>query len=774
MTKKYGNILDQIGGTPLVPIERLCTNDKVQILAKLECFNPGGSVKDRPALRMIEEGEKKGALTKEKIILEATSGNTGIGLSQVAAVKGYHSLFVMSEGVSEERKKILRAMGADLKFTPAHLGTDGAIEFVYGLIREEPDKYWLADQFNNEANWLSHYDGTAIEIWDQTGGNLDMIISSMGTTGTLMGLSRRYKELKPDVVMVGVEPYLGHKIQGLKNMKESYRPGLYEKQRADRIINIDDDEAYYTSRMLAKSEGLFVGMSSGAAMAVALRLAEEMDSGRIVVIFPDGGERYLSTPLFVAKKKSGMLLFNTFTRKKEEFVPMEENHVTMYSCGPTLCQHIHLGQCRRLLFSDLIRRYLEFKGYAVTQIMNVTDLDDRTIQGAERAGVSLSEFTEDYYQEFLKDLDTLNVKRATQYPRASEHVNEMIQMTQKLLEKGYAYEKLRSIYFDISRFKDYGKLSKIDLDKIQVGKTVDLEQYEKDNPRDFTLLKRSTLDELKKGIFYKTQWGNIRPSWHLECPTMAMKFLGDTYDIHTSGIDLVFPHHENTIAISHAVTGKPIANYWLHNELVMVNGKKPSHSSNNDPFTVRALLDEGYTGRDVRYWLMSRHYRKPIVFTKSKLDTAKNTLFHLDAFVKKLSHCRSGAPNADMDQLVYNFIHKFTASLDDDLNMASALAALFEFTRQINRIMDKDGLADQDQQRVKDVLERINSVLGVLDMEPSKPDSEVEGLINKREAARKNKDWAKADRIRQDIEEMGIELIDTKDGPLWRKVNGKR
>jgi cysteinyl-tRNA synthetase len=255
---------------------------------------------------------------------------------------------------------------------------------------------------------------------------------------------------------------------------------------------------------------------------------------------------------------------------------------------------------------------------------------------------------------------------------------------------------------------------------------------------------------------------------------MAMKFLGDTYDIHTSGIDLVFPHHENTIAISHAVTGKPVANYWLHNELVMVNGKKPSHSSNNDPFTIRSLLEEGYTGRDIRYWLMSRHYRKPIVFTRSKLDTAKNTLFHLDAFVKKLSYCRSGAPNADMDQLVYNFRHKFTSSLDDDLNMAPALAALFEFTRQINPIMDKDGLADQDQQKVKDVLESINSVLGVLDMEPSEPDSKVEELVNKREAARKNKDWASADRIRHDLKKMGIELIDTKDGPLWRKEKGKR
>ncbi len=774
MSKKYGNILDQIGHTPLVPIIRLKTGEKVQILAKMECFNPGGSVKDRPALRMIEEAEKTGDLTKEKIILEATSGNTGIGLSQVAAVKGYCSLLVMSEAVSEERKKILRAMGADLKFTPAHLGTDGAIEFVYNLIREEPDKYWLADQFNNKANWLSHYEGTAMEIWAQTGGDLDMIVSSMGTTGTLMGLSRRYKALKPDIEIVGVEPYLGHKIQGLKNMKESYRPGLFEKHRADRIINIADDEAYYTSRLLAKMEGLFVGMSSGAAMAVALKLAEEMEGGRIVVIFPDGGERYLSTPLFVAKKKSGMVLFNTFTRKKEEFVPIEEDVVNMYSCGPTLCQHIHLGECRRLLFSDLLRRYLEFKGYTVTHIMNVTDLDDRTIQGAEKAGVSLEDFTENYYQAFLEDVDSLNVKRASRFPRASEYVTEMIQVTQKLLEKGFAYEKLRSVYFDISRFKDYGKLSRVDLDKIQLGKTVDLEQYEKDNPRDFTLLKRSTLNELKTGIFFKTQWGNIRPSWHLECPTMAMKFFGETYDIHTSGIDLVFPHHENTLAISQAVTGKPNVNYWLHNELVMVNGKKPSYGSDNDPFTYRRILENGYTGREVRYWLLSRHYRKPIEFSWSKLDTARNTLSHLDAFVKKLTTCRPGMANQNMDQLIYNFRSKFTASLDDDLNVASALAALFEFTHHINRIMDGEGLADPDKKKVRDVMKIINSVLGFLDMDPSESDSQIAEFIQQRELARKNKDWAAADRIREELKGMGIALIDTRNGPIWKRIEGQK
>ncbi|MGD9077363.1 MAG: cysteine--tRNA ligase [Desulfobacteraceae bacterium] len=770
MKKKFGNILDQIGWTPLVPIKQLNSNSNVQILAKLESFNPGGSVKDRPALAMIEEAEKRGELTSEKIILEATSGNTGIGLSLVAAVKGYRLLLVMSEAVSDERKKILRAMGADLEFTPAHLGTDGAIEFVYNVIREEPDKFWLADQFNNEANWKSHYQTTAMEIWEQTGGDLDVIVSAMGTTGTLMGLSRRFRELKPDVELVGVEPYLGHKIQGLKNMKESYRPGIFEKSRADRIINIEDEEAYYTTRLLAREEGIFVGMSSGAAMAIALKIAKEMKAGRMVVIQCDGGERYLSTPLFVVKKKTGMVLYNTLTRKKEEFVPIDENRVRLYSCGPTLCQLIHVGQCRRFVFSDLVKRYIEFKGYGVTHIMNVTDLDDRTIEGAEKAGKSLKDFTEEYYQEFLKDLDTLNVKRASEYPRPSEHVDDMIQLTQKLVEKGYAYEKLRSIYFDISRSEDYGKLSKIDLDKIHLGKTVDLEQYEKENPRDFTLLKRSTLSELKKGVFYKTAWGNIRPSWHLECPAMAMKILGGTYDIHMSGADLVFPHHENAIAISEAVTGKPLANYWLHNELVMVNGKKPSRASHNDVLTIRQIQERGYTGREIRYWLISRHYRKPISFSWSKLDTAKNTVAHLDQFVKKLQLCPAGEPHPDMDQLIYDLKQKFIESMDDDFSVAPALAALFEFTREINRIMDRKGLSPGDKQKVAEVLKSIDSVLGVMELEIPEPDKKVKELIKKREEARRDKDWGSADRIRQELKEMGIEVIDTRDGTVWRKV----
>jgi cysteinyl-tRNA synthetase len=708
-------------------------------------------------------------LTKDKIILEATSGNTGIGLALVAAVKGYRVLLVMAESVSEERKKILRALGAELEFTPAHLSTDGAIEFAYNLIRKEPATYWLADQFNNEANWQAHYDHTAPEIMAQTDGELDVVIATMGTTGTLMGITKWFKEHKPNVEIVGVEPYMGHKIQGLKNMKESYCPGIFDRNLPDRVIHIDDEEAYQTARLLAQKEGILVGMSSGAAMAAALRLAKTMAGGRIVVILPDGGERYLSTALFTDKQKSGLVLYNTLSRRKEEFVPLRENRVSMYTCGPTLNGMIDIGQWRRYVFADLIRRYLEFRGFEVNHIMNVTDLDDRTISDAERASQSLAEFTEQYYGAFLAELDILNIKRAAKYPKASQHVDDIIQLTQRLLEKGFAYEKFRSIYFDISRFKDYGKLSNIDLEKMQLGKTVDLEQYEKENPRDFTLLKRSTLSELKKGIFYQTRWGNIRPSWHVECPAMAMRYLGETYDIHTSSIDLIFPHHENAIAISQAATGRAPANYWVHNELIMLNGRKPIRGTETAGYTLKDILRKGYTGREIRYWLICRHYRKPISFSFPNLDVVKRTIDHLDIFIRKFRAAPPGDAHASIDQLVYDLTHRFTSALDDDFNVAKALAALFEFARHTHRTMDAHGLSADDKDKIEEVLQRVNSVLGVLDLEDSKMDAEIDALIKKRESARNVKDWRNADSIREELAAGGIELIDTKTGTVWRK-----
>jgi cysteinyl-tRNA synthetase len=553
-------------------------------------------------------------------------------------------------------------------------------------------------------------------------------------------------------------------------MKESYQPGIFDRKILSRVIHVDDEEAYETARLLAKKEGIFVGMSSGAAMAGALKIASEMTSGLIVVVLPDGGERYLSTPLFAAKKKTGLKLYNTLTRQKEEFIPIAEDRVSMYSCGPTLCQGLGVHQCRRYIFTDLLRRYLESKGNHVIHYMNLSDLDDRSIAGADKTSQSLKDFTDQYYEQFLQDLDKLNIKRATGYPRASEHIAEMLDLTQRLLEKGFAYEKFRSIYFDISRFKDYGKLSKIDLEKIRIGKTVDLEQYEKDNPRDFTLLKRSTLHELKKGIFYQTQWGNIRPSWHLECPAIALKYLGETYDIHTSGIDLIFPHHENAIAISQAVTGKPPANFWLHNELTMINGRNASRTFENRMLALKDLTDGGYSGREIRYFFLSRHYRKPIFFSWEKLHTAKNTLGRLNQFVQKLHFCPPGPDAPERDQIIYDLKTHFSESMDDDFNISSALAALFQFTRRINRLVDQRGLSAADKEEILKALGRIDSVLGIMDLKPQSIDPAVQSLIDRRESARENRDWKTADRLRRQLIDMGVEVIDTKEGPMWRNT----
>jgi cysteinyl-tRNA synthetase len=767
VTKKYDNILDTIGNTPTVPIRHLNKNRNVKIFGKLESFNPGGSIKDRVALSMIEDAERSGHLTKDKIIVEATSGNTGIGLALVAVIKGYRLILTMSDSVSEERRKILKALGADLRYTPSHLATDGAIEEAYNLVREKPDQYWLADQFNNESNWMAHYKGTAVEIWKQTRGKVTMVVAPMGTTGTVMGLSRRLKEYNPRITIVGVEPYLRHNIQGMKNMKESYRPEIFNKELLDQIVHIEDEEAFQMARRLAKEEGLFVGMSSGAAMAAALKLAEELTEGLLVVIFPDGGERYLSTNLFTDSRKADIKLYNTLTRQKDPFVPMKENEAAIYSCGPTVSNLIDLSNCRRYLVADTIKRYLEFKGFTVTHMVNITDLDDKTIQGAEAAGEDIKTFTEKYYKEFLQDMDTLDIKRATTYLFASQHVEEMIDITQRLLEKGLAYERLRSVYFDISRFNDYGKLSRVDLDKIRVGKTVDLDQYEKDNPRDFTLLKRSTLNELKRGIFFATRWGNVRPSWHLECAAMAMKYFGETHDIHTGSTDLVFPHHENDVAISEALTGKPLANYWVHNELV----KKSPEILTDRPITLRDVLDKGYRGREIRYWLINMHYRKAIDFSWSKLAISKNTVGRLDRFVHRLRFSPKGPVAPAIDQLIYDLRHKFVKEMDDDLNIAPALAALFEFIHHINSILDSKGLHPSDRDKIEDVLSKLNSVLMVMDLREVESSRQIEELVQERADARQKGDWAKADNIRKQLRNLGAEVIDTRDGTKWRRIS---
>ncbi|MEA1992730.1 MAG: cysteine--tRNA ligase [Thermodesulfobacteriota bacterium] len=781
MRKPVKNILDTIGNTPLIPIRRLDPGKEVTILAKMESFNPGGSIKDRIALSMIERAEERGELTKDRIILEASSGNTGIGLAMVSAVKGYRCLIAMSEAASIERRQIMRAYGAEILLTPARMGTDGAIEAVYKLALENPDRYFCTDQYNNPDNSLAHYHGTAPEIWKQTEGKVDVVVTGMGTTGTLMGVTQRFRELNPKVRIVGVEPYFGHGIQGLKNMKESYRPGIFDKRLPDDIVNVHEDEAFELTKRLAREEGLFVGMSSGAAMAVALSEAVKLEQGLVVVIFPDGGDRYLSTDIFSvpqveeADQAKALKLINTLTRKKEIFEPLNPGKAGIYSCGPTVQEFAHLGLCRRLVVADLLKRTLEYQGYEVTHVMNITDLDDKTIQASLSQGISLKELTDRYTQAFMEDVSSLNIRPAACYPRASAHVEAMVQMTGRLIDAGYAYVKHGSVYFDISKLPSYGRLSRVDLSNIDIGRTVDLDDYEKDSPVDFTLFKRVTLDELKRGIGFETKWGKVRPGWHIECAAMSMHYLGDFFDIHTSGCDLIFPHHENEIAIAMALTSKPLARTWIHSELILVDGKKMSRSAGN-VVTLRDLNKNGFTGRHVRFFLFRTHYRKPIHFSYDHLKESAKALKRLDYFVSEIQALTigkdPGEPCPAIKKALEAMKNDFTQAINDDLNTSKALGAIFRLVRHVNSLISAQKLSPMDANNVMDALQDADKVLGCLDI--SIPDPElsrkIRDLVSQREEARTLRDWDRADDIRQRLLDLGVEVMDTSGGIRWRWI----
>ena len=768
------NIIELIGNTPLVELRRLNPADgRVQLYGKLESSNPGGSIKDRVALSMVEAGERSGELTRDKILLEATSGNTGIGMAMMCAAKRYRCQLIMPESASIERRLIMQAYGAEIILTPAKRKTDGAIEKAYALAREFPERYFLADQFNNPANWQAHYTTTAPEIWAQTEGRVTDIVTTLGTSGTAMGLSRWFREHHPEVRVIAVEPYPGHKIQGLKNMKESYRPGIFDKTLPHAIVNVADEDAFSAARRLAAEEGVFAGMSSGAALFAAIERARELDRGCIVAILPDGGERYLSTTLFKPQQQaepevSQLKLFNTMSRRKEVFRPLHPDRVTLYACGPTAFTSPNLAHCRRFIVADLIGRALRFCGYTVASYMNFTDLDDNTIAGAIAANEDLRDFTGRYIAEFKQAAETLGVEPAAGHPLASEHVADMIEIAHTLIHKGYAYEKLGSIYFDISKFKKYGQLSGIDLRKIKLGQTVDLDNYEKENPRDFTLLKRSTLAELKTGLFYETDWGNARPGWHIECSAMATRYLGETIDIHTASQDLMFPHHENEIAIAEALTGKPLANYWLHSGQLLRDGRKMAGDTGN-VVTLQEVLDRGYTGREVRFMLLGVYYRKPLPFSFRRLNAARTALRRIDEFTRKLLCLPAGLPHPDIAAYVSELEKVFTDAIHDDLNISGAIGALFHFVKHVNPIVQEGQLDKEQKNDVLEALRQVNTVLGVLRLEQCPLTPEIDRLIRLRERARQLKDWTAADSAREELLRKGVTIHDTASGPVWER-----
>ena len=766
--QKVKNILELVGNTPLIRINRMNPVAGVELLVKLESMNPGGSVKDRIGLMMIEQAESQGLLTPDKIVLEASSGNTAIGLAMVCAVKGYRLLVTMSESASEERKRILKAYGAQILLTPGYQGTDGAIEEAYRLAREEPHKYFLVDQFNNEANWLAHYHGTGREIWEATGGRVDVVVITMGTTGTLMGTTRVLKELDPAVRVVGVEPFKGHKLQGLKNMKESYAPEIFHPEEPAAIVNVDDDSAYEMARRLAREEGIFVGMSAGAAMKVALDEARALGQGTVVALLPDGGERYLSTSLFASETVPEPLQFyNTLSGKVEQLEPVKPGKVTLYSCGPSLDGPPDLGLCRRVVFADVLRRYLEYRGYAVKHAMNLGDIDDRTVNECLKSGENLRSFTARWETSFFQALETLRVTRAHHYPRASEHVGEMVEQTRELLDKGLAYEKLRSIYFRIGAYPDYGKLSGVELAQVRPAAATTYDYYEKDHPGDFALFKRPSLSELKAGIYWQTPWGKTRPGWHIECSCMAIRYLGQPIDIHTASTDLTFPHGDNEIAIAAGLSDQPLARLWLHSEVVMADGKKVSRAAGND-LRLDDVLKLGFDGPTVRYWLLATHYRTVLNYSAGELERARQCVSRLNEFADRLQNAPPGPRVADFDQALYEAQTGWQETLDHDLSISTALGKLFGLVRLVNRHLNAGELDGDQVQQVQAFLRQANQILAVIDFDRNPLDAQAERLVEARRQARQVKDFARADAIRDQLRALGVELIDTPAGTRWR------
>ncbi|MCM8833184.1 MAG: cysteine--tRNA ligase [Candidatus Omnitrophica bacterium] len=458
--------------------------------------------------------------------------------------------------------------------------------------------------------------------------------------------------------------------------------------------------------------------------------------------------------------------YNTFTKKKEEFYPIEDKIVRMYTCGPTVYDFAHIGNFRAYVFEDLLHRFLEYIGYRVIRVMNITDVDDKTIKGAKKEGISLKEYTDRYIKYFLEDMDILRLKKPDFMPRATEHIKEMVQLIKKLLDKGYAYYKGNSIYFSISKFPNYGKLSGIDLSNVKIGARVDSDEYEKEDVRDFVLWKEAKEHE---GVYWETEIGRGRPGWHIECSAMSMKYLGETFDIHTGGVDNIFPHHENEIAQSESATGKKFVNYWLHCAHLLVNGEKMSKSKGNF-YTLRDLLSKNYNPVAIRYLLLSAHYRDPLNFTEKSLKQAENTVKNYNEFYQGLNICASEKNNPIIKQEIEKAKKSFIEGLSDDLNISFSLSNIFNFIKNINVFFSKGEFGKENVKEVKDFIEDIDRVLCIIEKKEESLPAEFLNLIRKRDQARKNKDFVEADKIRDFLKQKGIILEDTPYGTRWKKI----
>jgi len=456
---------------------------------------------------------------------------------------------------------------------------------------------------------------------------------------------------------------------------------------------------------------------------------------------------------------TSLRLHNTMSGQVEEFESIEPGHVRMYTCGPTVHDYSHIGNFRTFLFEDVLRRVLEQEGYEVTQVMNLTDVEDRIIRKAAERGQTIDDFTEQYIEAFFEDLDTLRIERAEHYPRATQHIFEMVSLIERLKENGHAYVADGSTYYRISSFPRYGALAHLDVSGLRAGARVDVDEYGKDDPRDFVLWKARKPEEQS----WETPLGPGRPGWHIECSAMSMQYLGESFDIHTGGVDLIFPHHEDEIAQSEGATGKRFARYWLHAQYLQdATGEKMSKRLKNFA-TVRDLLAEGYTPRAIRYALLTgAHYRSPLAFSEELLKAADSAVKRLDEFAVRLGSVADAGPTPEIRA-------RWDDALRDDLNLPAAVGHLFEFIKTFNPRLESGKATPDERAGAMAMLRHANRILDVIEF-PEAIDAEVERLIAERQAARNRRDFARSDEIRQQLLRMGIQLDDTKEGTRWKRV----
>jgi cysteinyl-tRNA synthetase len=461
-------------------------------------------------------------------------------------------------------------------------------------------------------------------------------------------------------------------------------------------------------------------------------------------------------------------LHNTLGRRLVDFAPIEPGHVRLYTCGPTVYNVVHIGNLRTFLFEDVLRRHFLARGDRVTQVMNLTDVDDKTIRGAQAAGLSLSDFTQKHAETFFRDIGRLGIQPAEHYPKATDHVPEMIDLIRRLSERGHTYESEGSVYFRISTFPDYGKLSGIDLEQTRRGDRVADDEYEKEDVKDFALWKSAKPGEPS----WPSPWSEGRPGWHIECSAMSMKYLGEHFDLHTGAVDNIFPHHENEIAQSEGATGKPFVDVWLHAEHLVVDGEKMSKSKGNF-YTLDDVLARRDDPAAVRYLFLSLPYRKKLNFTWEALGAAAAAVDRIRTAAVRLDeasrggHRAGGFPSAERSG---EFRAAFAAALDDDLNTPEALAALFNYLREVNAAIDDGSMDAEGARTAREALAGADAVLGVLPQAPDVLPAEVEERIAARNEARKRRDFVESDRIRDDLAARGIILEDTPGGTRWKKT----